>query len=88
MRRLLTLFALAAVLFAQTSTSTLDGLVKDPQGAAFYIIQPEPPDQPADPPGLEEPLFGRVHGLCLIPHLLASVHVRSSLCSGPVPVAV
>jgi hypothetical protein len=32
-RTLLALFALAAAVFAQNSTSTLDGFVKDPQGA-------------------------------------------------------
>src|SRR5438874_301575 len=39
MRRVLALIALAATVFAQTSTSTLDGLVKDTQGGLIPNAQ-------------------------------------------------
>src|SRR5437870_5628309 len=39
MKHLLSLFALTAAVFAQSSTSTLDGLVKDPQGALIPSAQ-------------------------------------------------
>jgi hypothetical protein len=38
-RHLFALIAVAAAVFAQNSTSTLDGLVKDPQGALIPNAQ-------------------------------------------------